>query len=121
MAAADPQLLQLCVSAHYWVQLSYVLATQAGMWTLPLYSSGLQSVPTVTPIFISLLSLLPVSSDLPTFRCFNAWISQTFLCVKQGILCLITAAQLLTPRREIRRTSHNAMMLTSPSTSPFIY
>lgn len=70
------------------------------------------------PLSLSRPFPLPVSSDSPTFRCFNAWISQTCLCIKQGTFCWITAVQLLTLRGEIRRTSHNAMLLTSPSTTP---
>lgn len=55
----------------------------------------------------------PVPSNLPTFRCFKVWISQTCLCEAQRLLAWITAVQLVTSTGEIRGTLHATMFLTS--------
>lgn len=56
---------------------------------------------------LELFSLLTslVRSHLPTYRWFNVWISQTCLCVEQGVLCGIIAVQLLTNERDKPRGS----------------
>lgn len=59
-------------------------------------------------------SVSPVHSDTPTFICLNIHISQTFVCVGQGILCWIIAVQrVVTSRGGIWRSSHTAMLLIS--------
>lgn len=56
--------------------------------------SGCQTVcnPYLSPAF-------PSHSDMSTsFRCFGRWISQTYLCVEQKILCWIIVVVLVTLR-----------------------
>lgn len=54
-----------------------------------------------------------VHFDMPTFRCLNAQISQTYVCVEQGMHCWVTAVQLVTLKGVIWRSPHTAMMLMS--------
>lgn len=55
----------------------------------------------------------PFLSFLLAFRCLNVWTSPTCLCVEHRIIFWIIVVQLVTLRRETKKFSHSAVMLTS--------
>lgn len=113
-----------------WAQPQLVLFTLIGMLTKFLCSSWLSGVRATAQFLpfpgraslwafscrtasVAPFSFLPFSppclhSHLPTFRCFDAHISQECLCIHYGIPCRVIAIQIV-------ETSRGSLML------PFIY
>lgn len=74
---------------------------------------GHQTVPAAPISVPSHLYISSAHSDMPTFRCLHAWVSDTFVCW-EGILCWIIFVQLdITLRGETKGSSHSAVMLMS--------
>ena len=58
-------------------------------------------------------STAPRRSSPPTFRCIDVWISQTFWCAVQKVLCWsVNIPLVITYRGETKGTTHSAIMLT---------